>query len=65
MRADWSMRLLSMLRAAMSLTMTAHLKFSSECLVSRMCFNKVVLPAPRKPQSKETGRRSSAAFLRA
>ena len=53
------MRLLSMLRAAMSFTMTAHLKFSSSCLVSRMCFIMVVLPAPRNPHSRDTGTRSS------
>lgn len=46
-----------MFKAAMSLTMTAHLKFSSACLVSNICLSKVVLPAPRNPQSKETGNR--------
>ena len=50
-----------MFKAAMSLTMTAHLKPSSVCLVSSTCFSKVVLPAPRNPQRSETGRRSSAA----
>ena len=55
--ADWSIRLLSMFKAAMSLTMTAHLKFSAACLVSNICLSKVVLPAPRNPQSKETGKR--------
>merc|ERR1719320_11060 len=45
----------SILRAAMSLTMTAHLKSSSACLVSRICLSKVVFPAPRNPQSRDTG----------
>ena len=58
--ADWSIRLLSMLRAAMSLTMTAHLNSSSSCFVSRMCFRRVVLPEPRNPQSRVTGTRFSA-----
>lgn len=62
-RADWSIRLLSMFKAAMSFTMTAHLKFSSACLVSNICLSKVVLPAPRNPQSKETGKRPFAAGL--
>ena len=56
------MRLLSMFNAAMSLTMTAHLKPSSECFVSNTCFSKVVLPAPRNPQSKVTGSRFSVAL---
>ena len=43
----------------MSLTMTAHLKLSSVCLVSRMCFSKVVFPEPRNPQSRVTGTRPS------
>ena len=50
-----SIRLLSMFSSAMSLTMTAQLKSSSECLVSRICFKSVVLPAPRNPQSRVTG----------
>ena len=54
------MRLLSMFRAAMSLTMTAHLKSSVACLVSKMCLSKVVLPAPRKPQRRVTGNRLSS-----
>ena len=45
----------------MSLTMTAHLNSSSECLVSKTCFNSVVFPAPRNPQSKEIGKRWSNA----
>ena len=39
--------------------MTAHLKPSSACLVSKTCLSKVVFPAPRNPQSKETGNKSS------
>ena len=37
--------------------MTAHLNSSSVCLVSRMCFSKVVFPEPRNPQSRVTGTR--------
>ena len=48
-----------MLSSAMSLTMTAHLKSSSSCLVSRICFSRVVLPAPRKPQRSVMGTKSS------
>ena len=58
-KADWSIRLLSIFRVAISLTITAHLKPSSECLVSRTCFSKVVFPAPRNPHNRDTGRRSS------
>ena len=60
-RADWSIKLLSMFSSAMSLTMTAHLNSSSECFVSKTCFSNVVFPAPRKPQSRETGKRVSNA----
>merc|ERR1719464_269439 len=55
-----SIRLLSMLISAMSLTMTAHLNSSSSCFVSRMCFRRVVFPEPRNPQSRVTGTRLSA-----
>ena len=58
-KADWSIRLLSIFRVAISLTITAHLKPSSECFVSRTCFSKVVFPAPRNPHNNDTGRRSS------
>ena len=60
-KADWSIRLLSIFRVAISLTITAHLKPSSECFVSRTCFSKVVFPAPRNPHNRDTGRRSSPA----
>merc|ERR1719317_1328198 len=40
----------------MSLTITAHLNSSSECLDSSTCFSKVVFPAPRKPHSRDTGK---------
>ena len=55
-KADWSIRLLSMFRAAMSLTMTAHLKSSLACLVSKICLSRVVLPAPRNPHRRVTGK---------
>ena len=50
-----SIKLLSMLSSAMSLTMTAALKSSSECFDSRICFRSVVFPAPRNPHNKVTG----------
>ena len=50
-----------MFSSAMSFTMTAHLKFVSSCLFSRMNLSKVVLPEPRKPQRRVTGIRLSPA----
>ena len=62
-RAVLSIRFLSMFNSAMSLTMTAHLNSSSECLDSRMCFNNVVFPEPRNPQSRVTGILSAVGSL--